>query len=75
MSKGIPVGRFSFGQVVLAYFSDGNGRTKERPCVIISSNRSNDSGESLQIIAIIGESNRVLLKSGLPPFRIVGIRA
>jgi mRNA-degrading endonuclease toxin of MazEF toxin-antitoxin module len=50
----MPVGRFSFGQIILAYFSDGKGRTKERPCVIISSNTSNDSGEPLQVVAITG---------------------
>ena len=48
------MGRFSFGQIVLAYFSDGKGRTKERPCVIISSNASNDSGDPLQVVAITG---------------------
>lgn len=48
------MGRFSFGQIVLVYFSDGRGRTKERPCVVISSNNSNDSGEPLQVVAITG---------------------
>jgi mRNA-degrading endonuclease toxin of MazEF toxin-antitoxin module len=48
------VGRFSFGQIVLAFFSDGKGRTKERPCLIVSSNQSNDSGDLLQVVAITG---------------------
>lgn len=39
---------------MLAYFSDGKGRTKERPCVVISSNGSNDAGEPLQVVAITG---------------------
>ena len=48
------MGRFSLGQIVLAYFSDGAGRTKERPCVVLSSNAWNDSGEPLQVLAITG---------------------
>jgi mRNA-degrading endonuclease toxin of MazEF toxin-antitoxin module len=50
-------GRFSFGQIVLAYVSDGKGRTKERPCVVISPNRANDAGEPLQVVAITGIFN------------------
>ena len=41
------MGRFSYGQIVLAYISDGKGRTKGRPCVVISSDRANDLGEPL----------------------------
>jgi mRNA-degrading endonuclease toxin of MazEF toxin-antitoxin module len=46
------VGRFQFGQIVLAYISDGHGRTKERPALIISSDEENDRGDDLQLIAI-----------------------
>jgi mRNA-degrading endonuclease toxin of MazEF toxin-antitoxin module len=52
------LGRFSFGQIILAYFYDGKGRTKERPCVVISSNESNDAGEALQVVAITGKFRR-----------------
>jgi len=59
------MGRFSFGQVVLAYVSDGRGRTKERPCVVISSDRSNDAGEPLQAIAITG-----IFREPLPTYHV-----
>jgi mRNA-degrading endonuclease toxin of MazEF toxin-antitoxin module len=46
------VGRFQFGQIILAHMSDGHGHTKERPSLIISSDEANDRGEDLQVIAI-----------------------
>jgi mRNA-degrading endonuclease toxin of MazEF toxin-antitoxin module len=46
------VGRFGFGQIIEAYISDGTGRTKERPAVIISSDGDNDQGQDLLVIAI-----------------------
>jgi mRNA-degrading endonuclease toxin of MazEF toxin-antitoxin module len=44
--------RFQFGQIVLAYVSDGTGRTKERPCVIISRDESIETGDDLLVVAI-----------------------
>ena len=35
------MGRFQFGQIVLAYISDGHGRTEERPALIISRDEEN----------------------------------
>jgi mRNA-degrading endonuclease toxin of MazEF toxin-antitoxin module len=46
------VGRFRFGQIVEAFVSDGTGRTKERPALIISNDDQNDQGEDLLVIAI-----------------------
>jgi len=46
------VGRYQFGQIVLAYLSDGKGRTKERPVVIISPDDECNLGEPLQVVAI-----------------------
>lgn len=44
--------RFRFGQIVLASVSDGKGRTKERPCVIISTDESIATGDDLLVVAI-----------------------
>ena len=46
------MGRFRFGQVIEAYISDGTGRTKERPAVVISNDDDNDQGQDLLVIAI-----------------------
>ena len=46
------MGRFRFGQIIEAYISDGTGRTKERPALIISSDDDNDQGRDLLVIAI-----------------------
>ena len=37
---------------MLAYISDGHGRTKERPALVISRDEENDRGDDLQLIAI-----------------------
>jgi mRNA-degrading endonuclease toxin of MazEF toxin-antitoxin module len=42
------LGRFRYGQIVEAYISDGTGKTKERPALIISG----DEGRDLLVIAI-----------------------
>jgi mRNA-degrading endonuclease toxin of MazEF toxin-antitoxin module len=46
------VGRFRYGQIVEAYISDGTGKTKERPALIISGDEDNDEGRDLLMIAI-----------------------
>lgn len=46
------MGRFRFGQIIEAYISDGTGRTKERPALIISNDDDNDDGQELLVIAI-----------------------
>jgi len=55
------VGRFRCGQIVLAYIDDGKGRTKERPCMILTRDSDLRAGEPIQVVAIttsIGESPR-----------------
>ena len=44
--------RFSYGDIVLAWFSDGHGKSKLRTALIISGNKDNDAGEPLQLLAI-----------------------
>jgi mRNA-degrading endonuclease toxin of MazEF toxin-antitoxin module len=46
------VGRFQFGQIVIAYMSDGLGRTKERPAIVVSRDEENNAGMDLFVIAI-----------------------
>ena len=46
------MGRFQFGQIVTAYVSDGLGRTKERPAIVVSCDDENDAGMDLFVIAI-----------------------
>ena len=46
------MGRFFFGQIVLVWVSDGLGRTKERPAVIISTDEDCEAGLPLQVVAI-----------------------
>ena len=48
------MGRYSFGQIVLAPVVDGtpDKNPKDRPCVIISKNTENDAGEDFLIIPI-----------------------
>ncbi len=48
------MGRFQFGQIVTAYISDGEGRTKDRPALIVSHDDDNDAGLDLFVIAITG---------------------
>jgi mRNA-degrading endonuclease toxin of MazEF toxin-antitoxin module len=60
------VGRFQFGQVILAYMQDGRGRTKERPALIISRDEENDRGEDLQVIAITTQ-----IEDPCPPYHVV----
>jgi mRNA-degrading endonuclease toxin of MazEF toxin-antitoxin module len=48
------VGRFLYGQIVSAYISDGLGRTKDRPALIVSHDDDNDAGQDLFVIAITG---------------------
>jgi mRNA-degrading endonuclease toxin of MazEF toxin-antitoxin module len=45
-------GRYAWGRIVLAYVDDGQGRTKERPVLIISQDEDNDRGDPLQVVAI-----------------------
>jgi mRNA-degrading endonuclease toxin of MazEF toxin-antitoxin module len=40
--------------MIYAYVSDGDGRTKDRPAVIVSRDEENDAGEDLFVIAITG---------------------
>ncbi len=60
------MGRFQFGQIIEAYISDGHGRTKERPALIISSDLDNDRGEDLQVVAITTK-----IENPSPPYHIV----
>jgi mRNA-degrading endonuclease toxin of MazEF toxin-antitoxin module len=60
------VGRFQFGDIIVAYMSDGHGRTKDRPSLIISSDEENDRGEDLQVIAITTK-----IECPCPPYHFV----
>ena len=60
------MGRFQFGQIILAYMQDGRGRTKERPALIISRDEENDRGEDLQVIAITTQ-----IEDPCPPYHVV----
>jgi mRNA-degrading endonuclease toxin of MazEF toxin-antitoxin module len=66
------LGRFNFGQIVLAYFNDGAGRTKDRPGVIISRDVDNDAGLPLIVVAVTKRiddpcpSYHVRLPHGMP---------
>ena len=46
------MGRFYFGQIVLAYVKDGRGGTKEHPVLIVGSDEDCDSGGPLQVVVI-----------------------
>jgi mRNA-degrading endonuclease toxin of MazEF toxin-antitoxin module len=60
------VGRFQFGQIILAHMSDGHGHTKDRPSLIISSDEANDRGEDLQVIAITTK-----IEYPCPPYHVI----
>ena len=60
------MGRFQFGQIVLAYVSDGHGRTKERPALIISRDEENEQGNDLQVVAITTK-----IEHPSPPYHVV----
>jgi mRNA-degrading endonuclease toxin of MazEF toxin-antitoxin module len=46
------VPRFSYGDIVYAWFSDGHGRSKLTPALVISGDEYNHAGEPLQLLAI-----------------------
>jgi len=60
------VGRFRFGQIVIAYLQDGTGRTKERPVIIISPDDECDRGDRLQVVAITKS-----IETPCPPYHFV----
>ena len=43
------MGRFQFGQIVLAYLTEGRGYVKERPAIIISQDDYNDSPKTFML--------------------------
>lgn len=44
--------RYYFGQIILAYVSDGEGGTKEHPVLVIGSDEDCASGGPLQVVVI-----------------------
>ena len=46
------MGRFYFGQIVLASISDGRGKTKDRPVLIIDRDFDNRTSETILVVCI-----------------------
>lgn len=64
--RGWRVGRYRCGQIILAYVDDGQGRTKERPCMILTRDADIKPGSDVQVVAITTSVNEEVL----PPFWI-----
>lgn len=60
------MGRFRFGQIIEVFVTDGMGRTKERPALIISKDEENDQGQDLLVIAITKR-----IEEPCPPHHII----
>jgi mRNA-degrading endonuclease toxin of MazEF toxin-antitoxin module len=46
------MGRYYFGQILLAYVKDGHGHTKDHPVLIVGSDEDCNSGGPLQVVVI-----------------------
>lgn len=60
------MGRYYFGQIILAWINDGRGGTKDRPALIISSDEECESGDELLVIAITKA-----IENPSPPYHFV----